>query len=164
MSPSSPHLQHRNMKRNRYQCVSAKTVSARCLSAILALEIVVRRIIWTERQWEREWQKSMQRTHTYTGSASADHVPETLSVSCLPEWQQKWSPSVILTATAKMIIFNSKAASHHLQYTVYMWLEHTEWAWGFGHLRTAKNERYSVLSYFKSLLSLKMLCWQLPRI
>lgn len=30
-----------NVKRNRYHCTSARTVSARCLSAILALEIVV---------------------------------------------------------------------------------------------------------------------------
>lgn len=75
------------MKRNRYHRASARTVSARCLSAILALEIVVRRIILTERERERELKKRLKQseshtehTHIHKGSAaSADPVPETLS-------------------------------------------------------------------------------------
>lgn len=58
------------MKRNRYHCASAKTVSARCLSAILALEIVVRRIIWQSERGEggREGKRRREthaHAHTY---------------------------------------------------------------------------------------------------
>lgn len=41
VSPRSPRLLLRNMKRNRYCRASARTLSACCVSAILALEIVV---------------------------------------------------------------------------------------------------------------------------
>lgn len=51
------------MKRSRQQGVSARTVSAHCLSAILALEIVVFQGLFGQRDRERGWEKGRRGRH-----------------------------------------------------------------------------------------------------
>lgn len=64
--PCSSRLLSKNMKRNRYRRASASTVSARRLSAILALDIEVQEDFW-ERKREVEGVKGrgIQYIHTY---------------------------------------------------------------------------------------------------
>lgn len=80
VSPRSPRLLLRNMKRNRYRRASARTLSACCVSAILALEIVVLGGLFRQKERVRgsmRQGKSVEHIHRkvqFTGKAACSYI------------------------------------------------------------------------------------------